>query len=83
MVGVEVMEDDAGQAAFEACAALQGCEAPVSSRCAVVGLAESVEADLGDGDAVQGGVELPIAERVIRTRPAVLPDHTGIGATPA
>ncbi len=24
-----------------------------------------------------------LPERVIRTRPAVLPDHTGIGATPA
>ena len=49
----------------------------------VVGLAEAVEPDLGDRDAVDRGVELPVAGWVRLTRPAVLPDQTGIGAMPA
>jgi hypothetical protein len=58
-VGVEVVEDDSDQSAFEAA---QGFGAGVTGgeALAVVGLAESVESDLGDRDAVQGGVELTV-----------------------
>ena len=59
-VGVQVMEDDTGQAAFEAAQCLGGGIASIDAF-AVVGLAETVEADLGDSDAVQGGVELAVA----------------------
>lgn len=60
VVGVQVAEDDAGQAAFEATEGfgrrVAGGEPP-----AVLGLAEAVYADLSDGDAVQRGVELSVA----------------------
>jgi hypothetical protein len=51
VVGVEVVEDHASQAAFEAA---QGFGAGVSGgqSFAVVGLAEAIEANLGDRDAV-------------------------------
>jgi hypothetical protein len=82
VVGVEVLEDHTGQTAFEAAQCFGGGGTGVKS-CAVVGLAESVQADLCDGDAVQGGVELTVAGAAQPDPTAVLPDHTGIGATPA
>ncbi len=60
LVGVEVVKHHAGQAAFEAAQGF-GAGVPGREAFAVVGLAEAVEADLGDGDAVQGGVELAVA----------------------
>jgi hypothetical protein len=52
VVGVEVAEDDAGQAAFEAVQSLAGGVA-FGEAAAVVGLPEAVvQADLGDRDAV-------------------------------
>ena len=60
VVDVEVVKDDAGQAAFEAAQCFRVRGARVESF-AVVGAAEAIEADLGHSDAVQGGVELTIA----------------------
>jgi hypothetical protein len=59
-VGVEVVEDDSGESAFEAA---QGFGFGIAGIDAVseVGLSQAVEADLSDGDAVQGDVELPVA----------------------
>jgi hypothetical protein len=57
VVGVEVVEDDAGQATFEAAQGLSAGGAGITPF-GVVGPAEAVEADLGDGDAVQGSIEL-------------------------
>lgn len=59
VVGVEVAEDDAPESAFEAAkgfgGGIAGCESVP-----VVGLAESVTTDLGDGDAMQDSVELTV-----------------------
>jgi hypothetical protein len=60
VVGVEVVENGAGEAAFEAaqgfCLGVTG-----GQTVAVVGLAESVETDLGDCYPVSGSVELAVA----------------------
>jgi len=60
VVGVKVVEHDASQASFEAaqCLCLRGAGISALS---VVRPSDPVEADLGDGDAVQGGVELAVA----------------------
>ena len=60
VVSVEVAEDHAGQAAFEAAQSL-GFGIAGSEPFAVVSLPRAVHADLGDRDAVQGGVELSVA----------------------
>src|SRR6185312_1736621 len=59
VVGVEVAEDDSGEAAFEAAQGF-GRGIARSDAVAVVGLPESVETDLGDCYPVQGGVELAV-----------------------
>jgi hypothetical protein len=53
------LEDDSGEASFQGA---DGFGLGVSSGEAfvVVGAAETWEPDLGDGDAVQGGVELAV-----------------------
>src|ERR1700757_1915573 len=60
VVDVEMAETDSGQTPFEAA---QGFSPGVADgdAVAVVGLSEAIEADLGDSDAVQGGVELAVA----------------------
>ena len=60
VVGVQVAEDDAGQAAFKAA---KGFGAGITSRqaLAVIRLPEAVHADLRHRDAVEGGVELAVA----------------------
>lgn len=60
VVGVEVVEDDTSQAAFEAAQCL-GLGIAGINAFAVIGLSQAIEADLGNGDAVQGSVELTIA----------------------
>ena len=60
VVGVEVVEDDAGQAAFEAAQCLGFGIAGIDAF-AVIGAAHAIETDLCDGDAVQGCVELTVA----------------------
>src|ERR1700758_893537 len=60
VVSVKVVEDDSGQAAFEAAQRFWIGGARIESF-AVVGATEAIEADLGHGDTVQGGVELTIA----------------------
>ena len=60
MVSAEVVEDHAGQSAFEAAKGF-GAGITGGQSLAVVGASKSVKADLGHGDAVQGGVELTVA----------------------
>jgi hypothetical protein len=60
VVGVEVVKHHTGQATFEAAQRL-GCGVSIRQSLAVVGLTQAVEADLGDCDAVQRGVELAVA----------------------
>ena len=54
LVGGEVVEHDAGEAAFEAAQGFRGRHA-LGSLLEVVGLAEAVKADLGDRDPVEVG----------------------------
>ena len=60
VVGVEVAENDSCEAAFEAAQRFGGGIA-FGETVPVVGLAQAVEADLGDRDPVQGSVELTVA----------------------
>jgi hypothetical protein len=62
VIDVKTVEDDAGQSAFEAAQRFRVRGAHVKSF-AVVGTNEAIEADLGHGDTVQGGVELTIRFR--------------------
>jgi hypothetical protein len=80
VVGVEVVVDDSGEAAFEAAQCL-GFGGTGVKPFVVVGPAEPIEADPGHGDAVQCGVELTVARAAHPDPAAVLPDHTGMGAT--
>jgi len=66
VIDVKTVEDDAGQSAFEAAQRFRVKGAHVKSF-GVVGTTEAIEADLGHGDTVQGGVELTI--------PTALEDH--------
>jgi hypothetical protein len=50
-----------GEVSFEGAEGFHGGVSVGASALVVVGAAGAVEADLGDGDAVQGGVELPVA----------------------
>lgn len=59
LVGVECVEHDAAEAAFQAAERFDFGVALVESL-AVVGASEAVETDLCDRDAVQGGIELPV-----------------------
>jgi hypothetical protein len=54
VVRVQVSEDGSGEVAFEAAQRFGGGVA-FGEAVPVVGLAQAVEADLGDSDAVQGG----------------------------
>ncbi len=57
---MDVVVNDSGETAFKAA---QGFGLGVTTvlAAAVVGLSETIEADLGDGDAMQGGIELAVA----------------------
>ena len=58
-------------------------ESPAARSVPVVGLAEAGEPDLGDSDAVDGGVELAVAGAGQAHPASGVADQTGIGATPA
>jgi hypothetical protein len=60
VVGLEGVEHDAGEASFEAAQRFGGGHS-LGLLLLVVGLAEAVHTDLGDGDAVDRGVELSVA----------------------
>lgn len=62
VIDVKTVDDDAGRSAFEAAQRFRVRGAHVKSF-AVVGTAEAIEADLGHGHPVQGGVELTIGFR--------------------
>ena len=75
------MPDPSGEVAFEAADGVFGAFAfGAFAGDVVLGLV--VAAQAGDGDAMDGGVDLAVAAAVEPCR-LVLPELTGIGATPA
>jgi hypothetical protein len=60
VICTQVAEDDSGEAALEATQGFRSGVALIKAM-PVVGPAESLETDLGDGNAVQCGVELAVA----------------------
>ena len=81
-VGFQRLEDDAYEASFKA---TEGFSLGVSGQqaFAVVAAAFAIEMGLGDRVRWRAQFNCRLPARDMRTRPAVLPDQTGIGATPA
>jgi hypothetical protein len=78
---VEAVVDDVGEVAFEGAAGFARCFA-FADLAGEVGAGAGVDAGLGDGDAVQGGVDLAVSAAWRRWRPAVVPEPQGMGAMP-